>query len=292
MIYKVSILIPVYNRLEITKIGLESIYSALNEYNKTGRGSVNFEIVVIDDGSTDGTSDWIAQNYPNIHIKEGDGNLWWSGSINKGAKFSIDVLKSDYLLLWNDDTICDINYFIVLNKILQNDKLNNSIIVSKVLWQHNPSVLFNFGCMYNQASGKIIVNGFNKKDDENYNQINKIDCSGGMGTLIPKEIIQKVNYFDSENFPQYFGDIDFFLRAKNNGFSTFAIPDLIIYNDIDTTGKKKIRKFKDIKDVLFSNQSNLNLRQNFIFNKTHSNTFLSWIRLVLKTIRNLIMTLI
>ena len=133
MIYKLSILIPVYNRLEITKIGLESIYSALNEYNKTGRGSVNFEIVVIDDGSTDGTSGWIAQNYPNIHIKVGDGNLWWSGSINKGAKFSIDVLKSDYLLLWNDDTICDINYFIVLNKILQNDKLNNSIIVSKVL---------------------------------------------------------------------------------------------------------------------------------------------------------------
>ena len=292
MLDKISVLIPVYNRLEITKKGLESIYLALHQYKKTGKGSINFEIIIVDDGSTDGTSEWIVLNHPDIHIVKGDGNLWWSGSINKGAKFAIDVLKSDYLLLWNDDTVCDINYFSALENILQNEEVKNSILVSKVLWQHDSSLLFNFGCMFNKSSGKIIVNGFNKKDGENYNKIVKIDCSGGMGTLIPKNIIQKINYFDSENFPQYFGDIDFFLRAKNDGFLAFAIPDLIIYNDIDTTGKKKIRNIKDIKDVLFSNRSNLNLRQNFIFNKIHSNTFISWIRLILKTLRNLIMTLI
>ena len=108
-----------------------------------------------------------------------------------------------------------------------------------------------------------------------------------MGTLIPREIIQKVNYFDNINFPQYFGDIDFFLRAKAKGYSTYAVPDLIIFNDREITGMKKIRKLSDFKTFFFSNQSNSNLRQNFMFNKLHSNTILSWIRFVLKIIRKL-----
>ena len=106
----ISIIIPIYNRIDITKQGLKSLNSSL--YNcKPASNNFNFEIIVIDDGSTDGSGVWIKQNYPNIHLITGDGNLWWSGSINMGAKYAINTLSADYILLWNDDVITDEKYF-------------------------------------------------------------------------------------------------------------------------------------------------------------------------------------
>ena len=68
---KVSILIPVYNRIEITKKGISQIFLSLSQLHI----SDIYEVIVIDDGSTDGTSDWIKQKYPQTIILYGDGNL-------------------------------------------------------------------------------------------------------------------------------------------------------------------------------------------------------------------------
>jgi len=99
--------------------------------------------------------------------------------------------------------------------------------------------------------------------------------------LIPVSILKKLNYFDAENFPQYFGDFDFFLRAKENGFCAYAIPTLKIYNNRDSTGFYKVKNFKDFKNLLFSSRSMYNLKQNIHFTKRHSNSPISWLRLLL-----------
>ena len=115
----IAIIIPIYNRLEITKIGLYSLFESLKNYN-INNGQFKYKVIVVDDGSTDKSSDWISQYYKEIIIVKSNGNLWWSGSLNLGINYAIDNCNPDYMLLWNDDTLCDLEYFINLDKIITN----------------------------------------------------------------------------------------------------------------------------------------------------------------------------
>ena len=86
-------IIPVYNRKNIT-------LQFLNDLNN--QTYTNFKIIVFDDGSTDGTSEAIQKEFPNIRILRGDGNYWWTKSINASLRFAINH-SADYVLLLNDD---------------------------------------------------------------------------------------------------------------------------------------------------------------------------------------------
>jgi len=279
MAVNLAMVIPVYNRKEVTIGGLQNIYDSLEYYHSFGKSTLQIDVIVVDDGSTDGTSEYIGAQYKDVTVLKGDGNLWWSGAINMGAKYASSLGRFTHVLLWNDDTICKLDYFVILeNTVNQSEEYLNSILVSKVFWINNKNILFNFGCYYDSKTGKQDLIGLNKPDT--FNEIKRVDWSGGMGTLIPIHILQKVNFFDNINFPQYHGDIDFFLRVKENGFHTYAIPKLIIYNNAETTGIVKATNFKQLGTVFTSNSSLHNFKQNYYFNKRHSNTFVSWLRFV------------
>jgi len=272
----IAVVIPVYNRKEITIEGLKSIDDALKFYTLSGASQLYIKLIVVDDGSKDGTSDWIRSNRPDVYILEGTGNLWWSGAINLGAKYAVSELKSSHVLLWNDDTTCAIEYFYELEKaLLAHVELTKSIVVSKIFWSNDRELLFNFGCYFKPKTGKKILIGLNQKD--NYPDILQVDWSGGMGTLIPADVLDKVGYLDNVNFPQYDGDIDFFLRAKELGYQAFAVPTLKIFNNPETTGVHSKLKLKDFKTIITSHRSLYNLKKNISFNRRHAGSLISWI---------------
>lgn len=280
MMITVSIVIPVFNRKNITIAGLNNIKEAIAFYKQESHNSFKFKIIVVDDGSTDGTSEWIATNRPDVMCLRGDGNLWWSGSINLGAKYAIETGNSSHILFWNDDTLCAKDYFYELEKaFLNNNQLFKSILVSKIFWLGDEKkLLFNFGCYFNPKNGKKTIIGLNEKDT--YNEIIPVDWSGGMGTLIPASILKSINYLDAKNFPQYDGDIDFFLRAKEKNYKIFAIPTLHIFNNPETTGIHNQKKLKELPAILTSLRSLHNVKKNVRFTLRHSNTVASWLWLL------------
>src|SRR4051794_654183 len=86
----IYIVIPVHNRLDATRKCLASLH------NQTYTG---FRIVLVDDGSTDGTSEFVRESYPDVMVLSGDGNLWWTGAINLGIRYALAQASENYAVL-------------------------------------------------------------------------------------------------------------------------------------------------------------------------------------------------
>ena len=98
----IYIIIPVHNRMEFTRQCLNSLTQ--QTYRK-------FKIIVIDDGSSDGTSDMIQKEFPEVVLLNGDGNLWWTGATNLGIEYVLEQADQDgYILTLNNDTVVRSDY--------------------------------------------------------------------------------------------------------------------------------------------------------------------------------------
>src|SRR3990172_890828 len=122
---KIAIVIPVFNRIKYTVECLASLKNI---------SYPNFEIIIVDDGSTDGTSEVIKKNYPQAVLVKGDGNLWWSKSSNIGIMKAIED-SCEYVLFLNNDDEVEKD---ILNHLTRCALDNpNTIVASKVLDYHH-----------------------------------------------------------------------------------------------------------------------------------------------------------
>jgi len=92
----VAALVAVHNRLSLTQRCLQSLVGASN--------GARLLIVVVDDGSTDGTTEWITEHFPEAVVLHGDGQLWFGGSVQAGLDYILQLmpLPSHVLILNND----------------------------------------------------------------------------------------------------------------------------------------------------------------------------------------------
>lgn len=260
-----SIITPVYNNLFYTQQCLKSLYDLEPSWNSP---DYNIDIVIVDDGSTDGTSDWIKENYPKVHIVYGDGNLWWSGGINKGVKYALDELNADYTLWWNNDVVPKDNYFPILFKILKQN--SNDVIIGSAIKFKVRNTGYGLGGIFNPVNG---YRGYIRKKELDKDTLQipiEVDWLPGMGTTIHRCVYEKIGYCDEVLFPQYHGDSDFTLRAKKVGFKLLVFPELIIFNDNSNTGIMHEGSFYKFYKTLTSIRSNYNIKKNILFYVKHS----------------------
>src|SRR5260370_41207151 len=78
---RVFVIIPTHNRWDEAHVALTRLLQS--DYP-------SFEVVLVDDGCTDGTARNCQSEFPSVTILEGDGNLWWSGAINLGTQYARD----------------------------------------------------------------------------------------------------------------------------------------------------------------------------------------------------------
>lgn len=266
----VSILIPVFNNLSFTKICLQNLYSQIKQDDE-----IHFNVIVIDDGSKDGTKDWVTKNFPQVILLEGDGNLWWSGGINEGARYSVEILHADYVLLWNNDVCSDVNYFVNLKEVIKNNT-GPAIIGSKVYLDPEYSRIWTMGGYFDTHTGEKRFSVYNTIDGPEYQEVKEVDWLPGMGTLVPAEIIKKIGYWDNIHFPQYHGDSDFTLRARKYGYKVLLNPTLKMWNDNNNTGLWHKGRFDLFFKSLFHIRSNFNIAKDIKFYKIHTDSIFAY----------------
>jgi GT2 family glycosyltransferase len=263
---KIALLIPVFNKLELTR---KCVKSLLPLIDSTKLKNICPYLVIIDDGSTDGSGAWIAKNYPEIVLLKGDGNLWWSGGVNMGAKYALEQQDTDYVLLWNNDIIADDHYFTELDKLFP-DFEKDTIIGSKIYTLHPPDQIWAFGAVFNPRNGRKYMIGFEEGDQEAYQTVREVDWLPGMGTLVPVDVIKQIGYWDAEHFEQYHGDSDFTYRAKTRGYRILVYPQLKLWNDTTNTAISHDGKLSNLIKLLTDTRSLYHYRKNVLFLKRFS----------------------
>ncbi|MEK4012837.1 glycosyltransferase family 2 protein [Peribacillus sp. FSL M8-0224] len=251
---KISVVIPIYNGINETLKCLQS----LNRVNYK-----NLDIIIIDDGSTDDSKEIISKKFPHVTILNGDGNLWWSGGVNKGIKYALEN-DSQFVVLLNNDNIVNENF---LDELLKVNKNNDNSIVASLVYSSNTGKIIHAGGYFDIKQGLKLYND-DMKLKSNLNP--EIEWCGGMGVLIPRSVFLKIGLFDNINFPQYYGDADFMYRARKENIKILLSSKSIVWNNEDTTGlSPDANSFKELINVLTSVKSNNNFRKNWKFYFRH-----------------------
>ncbi|MBF8271542.1 MAG: hypothetical protein HW380_647 [Magnetococcales bacterium] len=254
---RVAILIPIHNGLSYTQKTLSWLEQSL----KLAKSHPNIiaEVIVIDDGSTDGSGEFIRKQHPHIHLLEGPGNLWWSGAINMGARYALNSLQTDWLVLWNNDIKCQDDYFDRLFAHLPHQD-PHGLIGSKLYFLDPPDTLFSMGCLFDPITTRSQLIGTGQKDSEAFSQPRQVDWVGGMGTVLHRQVVTRIGFWDDRWFPQYAGDADYCLRAKQAGFTITVLPDLKIWNDTSSSGLPHKNRLDLFLRSFIDNKSWFNLR--------------------------------
>lgn len=253
---QVVLVVPVYNNKEDTAEFLESV---------KGVTYPNYKVIIIDDGSTDGTEELITEKYSYVILLKGDGNLWWSGANNRGIKKAIEI-GADYALLTNNDTIVDSQFISTL--VDTAEKNPKSIPVSKVYYYDDPKrILYAGGEISRSWDFKKI--GYNKVDNGDYETSYDVKWSTCTGILINTAFFEDVGTMDYKNFPQYRADVDFTFRAYKKGYRLIFEPRSMVWDKVSSTIKKNApnaTSFLSTFVYLTTNiKSSLNFRVNIKF---------------------------
>lgn len=248
--------IPVHNRRMITRQCLLCLYQ---------QTFARLKVIVVDDGSSDGTSEMIRAEFPEVILLHGDGNLWWTGATNMGVRYALTQChKEDYILVINDDVFVQPDYVDTLFNVAES---NPSTLVQSV-YVDASNVILDGGIRINWITAKwravnkgVPLSSFAKG----------YSCAAstltGRGTLIPAKVFFEVGLYDDVHFKQC-GDTDLPRRAQNAGYQLIVHYDAVVSNaelEANLINTVEDYRWSDWKKYFGDPRSYYNLKDRFWF---------------------------
>ncbi len=252
---KTALVIPVYNRRETTLQGLRSL-SRINTEN------LDVRIFVVDDGSTDGTSEAVRNNFPEVELIHGDGSLHYAGGTNRGIEAALEW-KPDYIVTMNDDSVFHAEF---LQRLIRTAKANpRSVVGSLLLLWDEPHKVFQVGQIWKTFRG-----GWEIPEDLTAFNIEQrafeVECIVGNCVLFPVEAVRENGLMDEKKFPHGWGDAQYLMRMRKAGWKLLIEPKSFVWCEPNThPAPLHTLSISNILKTLFVNRRHpLNLQRQFI----------------------------
>ncbi len=226
------VVIPVFNRSQYTRACLIS----LRQQTRT-----DFRVVVVDDGSTDGTDLMLEEEFPEVIVVTGDGNLFWTAGVNAGIRRAL-ALGATRIMTMNNDVL-----------------VLPDFIAQMLAWaeRHPTAVL---GALeLDVATGQPIYGGerldwrTNTRHDllaelpaAERRGLHAVTYLPGRGLLIPLEVIEAIGLFDEKRLPHYLADFDYTSVARRHGFPVFCNYDARLSTYPDESGQEQTRRQRSL----------------------------------------------
>jgi GT2 family glycosyltransferase len=195
----------------------------------------DFETVVVDDGSTDGSADHIRASYPEVRLVELGENRGFSAAVNAGIRSS----RSEYVALLNNDAEPEAGWLAALVGAADApEHARAALFASKMLSLQDRSILDGAGDAL-RWSGLPIRLGHGEKDRGQYEETRPVFGACAAAALYRRALFEEVGLFD-EDFFAYCEDTDLSFRAQLAGRGCLYVPGAVVLHagSASTGGKK------------------------------------------------------
>lgn len=222
--YRVAVIVPVHNRRETT-LGF------LRQMEEIDRAGASLEIIIVDDGSTDGTAEAIGRDYPGVIILQGSGNLWWTGAINTGVRYALSH-EFDYFLITNDDLELAPDFLAGLLEVARNrpDALVSAVTLNAEAGYRAEILTAGF-VRRGRYLDVVTLHAGDTYTEETLPEAIECDMLTGAALLLPPRVFEVVGLLDEKHFPHNWGDFEFTLRASLAGFHCLVATRSRVYTD-------------------------------------------------------------
>jgi len=210
----VSVIVVNHNGMEF----LEPCFESLSRLNA---GGFSLELILVDNLSTDHSTDIIQKRYPQVKIVNNDVNNF-AGALNLG----FENAGGNYIAFLNNDTVVDRKWLDGLLKVAREDGRIGGV---------QSKILFSDGKILNSAGAQEVDDfyfrdiGFGEADAGQYGEKAERDYLSGGSVLYRKTCLEDVGPFD-EDYVMFFEDIDYSIRCRDRGWRLFYSPQSIVYH--------------------------------------------------------------
>ena len=231
---EVSVIIPAHNKVEVTFYALCALLLAHN--------TVRFEVVLVDDGSTDETAE-IENLVSGIRVIHNDQPLRFIKACNKG----VSEARGKFVVLLNNDTEVTVGWLDALVDAFNRFE-NVGAVGAKLLYpdgrlQDAGGIIWGSGNPWNYGNGQ-------NPWDPRFCYARQVDYLSGAALMTTKAIWDEVGGLSNYLEPMYFEDTDFSFKVRDAGYKTYFIPSSIVYHFEGTTSgtdtSKGFKKYQEI----------------------------------------------
>ena len=210
---KVLVLILSYNGKHLLDDSVSSYLA--NDYP-------NFGVVVIDNGSSDGTVEYLKEKFPSVKVLRIEKNRGYAGGFNHGLDYAFNKQDAGYVLISNDDVKADSRVISEMVKIAQTDQ-SIGFVTGKVYFFDSPNVFQTVGKYEDPVSWNGDHIGAFQEDKGQYDQIQERVFADDVCTLVSRQLFLKVGGYDPTFYLQS-EETDWQARAKKFNYKIIYTP--------------------------------------------------------------------
>ncbi|MGA2624615.1 MAG: glycosyltransferase family 2 protein [Bacteroidota bacterium] len=193
----------------------------------------NFKVVVIDNGSNDGSREVVRSGYPSATLIENETNLGFGEGNNVGMRYALEH-GAQWIFLLNYDIAVDPNLLTELMNAAMTEP-NVGILGPKIYYHAEPNMLWYAGGRINYFTGVISHRGVRQEDRGQYDAAGDTQYVTGCAFLVRREVLEKVGLFDPAYYPAYSEDADLSVRAQRAGYRLRYVPQARLWHKVSAS---------------------------------------------------------